>query len=379
MPKATRTKKIKLKSKPIVSPEIHMNNSVTFRLQASGVAQAGICGSWMGSDGWNLPEKKMKKGKDGVWEYKTGILPGDLHTYFFTVDGVRVVDPLNAHAIRDVSSLSSVFLIDADIAVYYKVQNVPHGTVVKRWYTSSGVENYRRISIYTPPGYEKSGKNFAVLYLLHGMGGDEESWLESGRLAQVMDNLIAEEKCKPIIVVMPNGNVAQEAAPGFSSEGFIRPSFVLPNTMDGTFEASFSDILKFVEENYRVIKSKKGRAIAGLSMGGYHTANISRYYANTFDYMGLFSPALNNKPERHPSAIAYQNIEERLKQQKKNGYRLFWISVGEEESPLLINGIYDYKDRMDQIGMSYHFQETEEGHTWSNWRKNLVDFVQLIF
>jgi enterochelin esterase-like enzyme len=133
-------------------------------------------------------------------------------------------------------------------------------------------EAKKRISIYTPPGYETSDINYPVLYLLHGIGGDEESWLGSGRAAQIIDNLIAQGEAKPMIVVMTNGNVSQEAAPGESSEGFITPVLMLPNTMDGKFEETFIDIMKFVKMNYRTIESKEGRAIAGLSMGGFHTA-----------------------------------------------------------------------------------------------------------
>lgn len=163
-----------------------------------------------------------------------------------------------------------------------------------------------------------------MLYLLHGIGGDEEAWAGLGRAPQIIDNLIAQGKAKPMIVVMPNGNVAQEAAPGEASVGFVRPTFMLPHTMDGKFEETFIDIMKFVERNYRVKATKESCAIAGLSMGGYHTCYISRYYPNTFDYMGLFSPALNNKPEDHPSAPAYQNLEANLKKQMANGYKLYW-------------------------------------------------------
>ena len=136
-----------------------------------------------------------------------------------------------------------------------------------------------------------------------------------GRASQIMDNLIAQKKAVPMIVVMTNGNVVQEAAPGEGSDGFLKPTFMLPHTMDGKFEETFMDIMKFVESNYRVKANKQSRAIAGLSMGGYHTSYISRYYSNTFNYMGLFSPALNNKPEQFPLAQAYQHVDENLNKQ----------------------------------------------------------------
>lgn len=152
----------------------------------------------------------------------------------------------------------------------------------------------RRINIYTPAGYEQSGdRKYPVLYLLHGMGGDEDEWTTFGRAAQILDNLIAQGKAEPMIVVMPNGHAAMEAAPGESSLGYYKPYHMKNGTMDGAFEAYFPEIITFVESNYRVQADKAHRAIAGLSMGGFHSANISLNYPDMFDYVGLFSAALN--------------------------------------------------------------------------------------
>lgn len=235
------------------------------------------------------------------------------------------------------------------------------------------------MSVYTPPGYESNEKRYPVLYLLHGIGGDEEAWLGTGRVVQIMDNLIAQGKAEPMIVVMPNGNVVQEAAPGMASTGFVTPTFMLPNTMDGTYEQSFSDILNFISTNYRTKTSKKFTAIAGLSMGGYHTAYISQNYPNTFDYMGLFSPALNGDPSEHPDAKAYQRLDEKMLSQKNNGYQLYWIAVGKSDFPELYQGIQDYRKKMDAIGMPYEYLETKGAHTWDLWRQYLVTFAQRLF
>jgi enterochelin esterase family protein len=363
---------------PIISPEIHANNSVTFRLNAPNASKVAIAGDWIKSEGFASPAVDMHKGDDGVWTYTAETLAPELYRYSFSVDGLRITDPACPHVIRDVATLSNVFIIGGDsYADLYKVNSVPHGTVLYPWYDSPGNGKKRRIAIYTPPGYESKMEEYPVLYLLHGIGGDEEAWTGSGRAAQIMDNLISQEKARPMIVVMPNGNVSQDAGPGMGSEGFVMPGFMLPNTMDGKFEETFIDIMTFVERNYR---TKKGnRAIAGLSMGGYHACYISRYYPDTFDYMGLFSPAMNNKPEDHPSSPAYQGLDENLKRQMDNEYKLYWIAVGKDDFSVLLNGIQELRIKMDKIDMKYEYTETEGGHTWNNWRRYLVDFVQKLF
>lgn len=169
------------------------------------------------------------------------------------------------------------------------------------------------MTVYTPVGYETSGKRYPVLYLLHGMGGDEEAWISLGRTAQILDNLIAQGKAKPMIVVMPNGNASQEAAPGESSRGMVPPTMQLPKTMEGSYEQAFPEIVKFIDKNYRTIKSKSGRAIAGLSMGGFHSLHISKQYPDMFNYIGLFSAAI--MPNKEVSSPIYENMEGKLKVQ----------------------------------------------------------------
>ena len=179
---------------------------------------------------------------------------------------------------------------------------------------------------------------------------------------------------------MPNGNVSQVAAPGKGSEGFVKSTFRLPHTMDGKFEETFIDIMNFIENNYRTTNTKEGRAIAGLSMGGFHTANISLYYPNTFDYVGLFSSALGvQPPNSNISSPVYQNRDKKLKQQMNNGYKLYWMGMGVDDMEMIYQGNEDFRKKMDDIGMKYEYVETDGGHTWNNWRKYLVEFVQMIF
>ncbi len=359
----------------IVSPEIHDDNSVTFRVNAPDAGEVKLSGEWMPSEGWTPGSVAMQKGENGVWSFTTEPLEPELYSYSFNIDGFRTTDPNNPFIVRDVASVMNIFIVGGEQADLYKVNDIPHGTVAHRWYDSPGLKMDRRITIYTPPGYENSTEKYPVLYLLHGAGGDEEAWITLGRTAQIMDNLIAQGKAKPMIVVMPNGNVIQDAAPGEGSAGFYKPQFMVPKTMDGTYEASFPDIIKFVESNYRVKAEKANRAIAGLSMGGFHSLHISRYYPNTFDYVGLFSAAI--LPNQDVSHEVYQNFDSTLKNQMENGYKLYWIGMGKTD--FLYDSGKQYRAKLDSMGMKYTYRESEGGHIWRNWRIYLSEFLPLLF
>ena len=359
----------------IVSPEIHDDHSVTFRLQAPNAKEVKLSGDWMPADGWVPGSVDMFPAENGIWTYTTEILEPELYGYAFLVDGLRVNDPNNAFLSRDIATQTNVFIVPGGQANLYRVNEVPHGSVTRRWYESPGLDMDRRITIYTPPGYERSGKNYPVLYLLHGAGGDEEAWIELGRAAQILDNLIAEGKAEPMIVVMPNGNVIQEAAPGEGPQGFVKPRFMVPKTMDGTYEANFMDIVGFVEENYRVKEDKAFRAVAGLSMGGFHSLHISRHYPDTFDYIGLFSAAI--MPPQNAEAAVYQDMDETLKKQSENGYELYWIGCGKTD--FLYRNNLQFMEKLDGLNMPYTFRESEGGHVWKNWRVYLSEFVPLLF
>ncbi|WP_113922773.1 esterase [Cognataquiflexum aquatile] len=371
------------RAQQIVSPEIHEDQSVTFRLFAPDAKSVQITGDF-------LPTVKMEtqfgqmdgpgkadliKVENGVWEYKTSPLNPELYGYSFIIDGFTTTDPNNPFLIRDVASVTNILIVGAGQADYYRVKDVPHGTVARRWYDSPGLGMDRRLTIYTPPGYETSSEKYPVLYLLHGAGGDEEAWIALGRTAQILDNLIAQGKAKPMIVVMPNGNVSQDAAPGEGSAGFYKPQFMAPRTMDGSYEGSFMDIIKFVESSYRVKADKSNRAIAGLSMGGFHTLHISRFFPNTFDYMGLFSAAI--MPREDATGKVYSDFDNTLTTQMKNGYKLYWIAIGKTD--FLYKANVEYREKLDKMGMKYDYVESEGGHTWRNWRVYLTQFAPLLF
>ena len=359
----------------IKSPEIHGDNSVTFRLQAPNASEVKISGDWMPSEGWVPGSEKMEQNEKGIWTYTTKPLESELYSYAFIIDGFKTIDPNNPFLNRDVASVTNIFIIGGVPGDMYKVNDVPHGTVNKRWYNSPGLGMNRRLTVYTPAGYESGKEKYPVLYLLHGAGGDEEAWMTLGRTAQIMDNLIAQGKVKPMIVVMPNGNVIQDAAPGEGSQGYYKPQFMIPRTMDGTYEETFVDIMNFVEKNYRVKANKANRAVAGLSMGGYHSLHISRYYPNTFDYIGLFSAAIMTN--QNVESKVYADFDGTLKKQMENGYKLYWIGIGKTD--FLYKNVTEYRQKLDDMKMPYTYRESEGGHIWRNWRVYLAEFAPQLF
>lgn len=227
---------------------------------------------------------------------------------------MRMLDPSNVYMIRDIATYTNYFLVDGELSQNYFVCEVPHGTVSKVWYPSPTLSmERRRMTVYTPAGYEDSNKQYPVLYLLHGAGGDENAWSELGRAIQILDNLIAQGKAEPMIVVMPNGNGAQGAVLGEYPNSMYKPSFANPKTMEGSFEKAFPDIMKYVESHYRTINDKNHRAIAGLSMGGFHSLYISANNPDLFGYVGLFSAAINRQAKGENTNIMATNYRDKIK------------------------------------------------------------------
>ena len=347
----------------ITSPEIKPDNTVTFRLFAPQAVKVVITGDFLPAQKVKTPMGEMDapgtaeltKNAQGVWEFTTPqSLPSELYSYSFIVDGVKVLDPNNVYMIRDVASVTSVFIIPGGRADLYKVNEVPHGTLARRWYDSPTLKMTRRITVYTPPGYEAGTAKYPVLYLLHGAGGDEEAWVSLGRATQILDNLIAQGKAKPMIVVMPNGNAVQKAAPGESERGMYKPSFMGETRMDGAYEMAFPDIIKFVESNYRTLATKSNRAICGLSMGGFHSLHISKEYPDMFDYVGLFSAAI--LPRNDVKSPIYDNMEGKLKIQFSKNPKLYWIAIGSAD--FLYKNNVDFRKILDDNKYPYKYYET---------------------
>ena len=367
-----------------VSPEINSDNTVTFRMAAPDAAKVQITGDFLPSQSIETEygtfdiqgTVDMVKGADGIWTYTSDVLKPELYIYNMIVDGVKITDPLNVYTIRDINNLFNVFIIGGDRADLYKVNKVEHGTVSKVWYDCPTEGIKRRCTVYTPAGYETSKKKYPVFYLLHGIGGDENAWSELGRAAQILDNLIAQGKAEPMIVVMTNGNISEEAAPGETSKGFTVPTMDLPKTMDGYFENAFPDVIKFVESTYRVKADKAHRAIAGLSMGGFHTLFISINNPDTFDYIGLFSAAVDREQYNGLKTI-YENRDQKIDRLFSKNPKLFWIGIGKTD--FLYENNTALRGVLDSRKYKYTYLETDGGHIWRNWRIYLSEFVPLLF
>lgn len=407
-------------------PIINNDYSVTFRIKKPEAKEVVLKGSF-------IPQKKYAQTKAGMiaksgkiemkksgdwWTCTTGPLESNLYTYRFLInDDMLIKDPLNINYVRDISDTLSYFIIPDGLGDDFACHDIPHGKIKKVWYSSTLNEmNKRRMSIYIPAEYDvNTTKEYPVLYLLHGSGGDENAWLDSGRAAQILDNLIHEKRCKPMIVVMPNGNVNLAAAPGEDpGNPDIKPQANNMDSMFGKYEKRFvNEIVAFVEKNYRVRKGKDNRAIAGLSLGGLHTLYISLNNPDTFNYIGLFSAqttnalsekriknfknlgkAINDLKSALPflkgkniggkiGRIAesdldiYQDFETKLARQFSNPPKLYYISLGKEDFVKKLND--DYRAILNKHGYRYVYKETEGTHTWDNWRKYLVDFLPLLF
>ncbi|WP_302260510.1 esterase [uncultured Bacteroides sp.] len=379
----------------IVSPEVNADGTVTFRLYAPKAVKVEVTGDFLPSVKVSTPMGEfdqpgvapLTEGKDGIWTYTTTSLAPELYSYTFKVDGMTYLDPSNIYMCRDIATYTNIFIVEkekGDKGDLYSVNAVPHGNVSKVWYDSPTLKMTRRMTVYTPAGYEKGGR-YPVLYLLHGAGGDEDAWTTLGRAAQIMDNLIAEGKAKPMIVVMTNGNTNCEAAPGEWSKGMYKPSFMghRDSKPVASMEESFPDVVKYVEKNYRVLKNKKNRAICGLSMGGGHSFAISKLYPNMFDYVGLFSAAIYVKGGNNSKQPLLDQMNEDADFNKQMTAlfgahpKLYWIAIGKTD--FLYKANADYRKYLDGKGYSYEYLETEGGHIWRNWRVYLTEFAQKIF
>lgn len=355
----------------VQSPVVNADGTVTFNFYSPSAQRVSVSGDF---DEIRNQRLEMAKQENGVWTVTTKALNPELYSYSLSVDGQRFVDPANSYVNRDISTLSNIFIVtksNDDKGHLYSVNDVPHGTLSRVWYDSPTLGQQRRMTVYLPASYDGK-KAFPVMYLLHGHGGDETAWGDLGRASQIMDNLIAEGKCVPMIVVMPNGNPTCNAAPGWWHEGMYTPDGNAFNQRGAkaSMEESFMDIVNFVDSHYKTVKKRSGRAVTGLSMGGGHTFGISRLYPETFDYYGLQSAA----------ARVQQNdakFNEQMSRLFSSKPKLFWIAIGKED--FLIqqnNGLRQY---LDAHNYPYEYYENDGGHIWRNWRIYLSMFAQKIF
>jgi enterochelin esterase-like enzyme len=333
----------------------------------------------------SLGNTVLTKGNNGIWTGTTGPLDPGFHYYQLIIDGVSVSDPAS-EAFYGTSKMSSAIEIPEKSVDFYTIKDVPHGTIISKRYFSKYTNSWRRVNIYTPPGYDRqTDKKYPVLYIQHGGGEDERGWAQQGKTDIILDNLIAENKAKPMLVVISNGNVPSQggARGGYSVEG-----------MAGFKEELINNVIPFVERNYRVLTDAKNRALAGLSMGGGQAFYVGLPNADKFAWVGVFSTGLfggigggggmGGRGARGGGATGGGfNAEEQIPGLLTNSksfndkLSLFYISVGQQDPRLepTKSAVATFREN----GLKVEFASFPGAHEWQVWRKSLHDFASRLF
>jgi enterochelin esterase family protein len=361
----------------IVSPEIHPDRRVTFRLLAPKAGEAQVQGNWPGGRG--LP---MNRDAAGVWSATTAALPPDLWAYTFSVDGVRTLDPNNYNVARDGVGFMNTLLVLADESTVFQPQQVPHGTVSAVWIPSSQMQTPRRAFIYTPPGYEDSTARYPVLYLLHGSGGDEDAWPTMGIANIIMDNLIAQGKSRPMIVVMPNAYWNELASLDLAGPRKSPPPGVGSGAGTSSYEPNEKDIvgdlIPFTEKRYRTLPGRENRAMAGLSMGSGITLNVAFKRMDVFASIGLMSSGAFRDPAAGIASI--QKINPKFLSDPAataNQLKLLFFSCGTEDPR--VDGMAKVAQELNSRKIPVVWKVYPGEHEWKVWRHSLADMAPLLF
>jgi enterochelin esterase-like enzyme len=353
----------------VTSPEVTADRHIAFRIfapkaQAVGLFSTDIFGS--------LRKGEMVKAENGVWEINAGPIDPGAYRYNFDIDGVSVIDPRNASVSESQGNAwSMVYVPGAD---FMETKDVPHGAVASVTYYSKSLGKFRRMHVYTPPGYETASQKYPIFYLLHGAGDSDDSWTSVGRAGFIIDNLIAAGKAKPMVIVMPAGHTSPRPPRSLDfNDGFVK-DFV-------------EDIVPFVETHYRVLRDRQHRAIAGLSMGGAQTLNIAIPHSGDFAYVGVYSSGIFGiVPIGGPAAALdaptgptweQQHLAELDNAAAKKGLKLFWFSTGKDD--FVMNTTKATVALFQKHGYQSVFQESAGAHTWTNWREYLNEFAPQLF
>ena len=366
----------------VVSPEVTPDRHIAFRIYAPKSQTVRVSGGDMPG---MMQGGQMTKAENGVWEVTLGPVDPGAYRYNFNVDGVSVIDPRNPSVSESNNNVwSLVYVPGAD---FMDTKDVPRGAVASVTYYSRTLKKFRRMHVYTPPGYESGKGKFPIFYLLHGAGDCDDSWTSVGRAGFILDNLIAAGKAKPMVVVMPAGHTSQTMPR--PAAGAAAPR--IPNFNDEFVQDFVSDIMPYAETHYRVLTKRKDRAIAGLSMGGAHTLNIAIPHLDKFAYVGVFSSGVFGMfPVTRPGATAPTPApanpgptwEEQNKAMLDNAalrkdLKLFWFATGKDD--FLINTSRATVDMFKKHGFAAEFKETAGAHTWINWRDYLNEFAPQLF
>jgi enterochelin esterase family protein len=353
----------------VVSPEVAPDRQVTFRILAAKAETVQLASSGDIPGVSFMQAKPMTQGTNGVWSVTVGPLPPGAYRYSFNVDGVVVVDPRNPKTSE--SNENTWSLVQVPGAEWQDTRDVPHGAVAEVTYWSSVLKRFRRLHVYTPPGYESGENRYPIFYLLHGAFDSDDSWSTVGRAGFILDNLIAAGKAKPMIVVMPHGHTGPFRF-GMSLSGEFVPEFL-------------TDIMPLVEKRYRVLADRPHRAMAGLSMGGGHTLEIGVPNLDKFAYLGVFSSGIfgiaggPGASTNSPSGPSFEQKHLAILDDAKlkEGLKLFWFGTGKDDFLVATSRATVEMFKKHQFNVVY--RETDGAHTWDKWREYLNEFAPQLF
>lgn len=356
----------------VTSPEVAADRKITFRIHAPKAESIQLGGSGdIPGTGFNQTSP-LTKGENDIWSITVGPLAPGSYRYNFNIDGVGTLDPRNRLASESNSATWS--LVDVPGADWLDTKNVPHGAVAEVTYWSTKLKKFRRLHVYTPPGYEAGTGKYPIFYLLHGAFDSDDSWSTVGRAGIILDNLIAAGKAKPMVVVMPNGHTGPFSFGGGGGAG----------SMFGDFEAEFvTDIMPLVEKRYRVRTDRAHRAIAGLSMGGAHTLHIGIPHLDKFAYLGVYSSGIfgiaGGGPGGQPQGPSFEEQHQAILDDAKlkKGLKHFWFATGKDD--FLVETTRGTVEMFKKHKFNVIYDETDGAHTWDKWRDYLNEFAPKLF
>jgi len=360
-------------------PRVDSASRVQIRIKAPDATKVKV-------NFWSNPKLDMEKQADGYWTVTTPPLPPGLHYYTINIDGVEVSDP-SSHSFYGGSKDASAVEVPEAGATYYLPQDVPHGQVREVWYNSSVTGSWRHALVYLPPNYDTETKmRYPVLYLQHGGGEDETGWIKQGHANFILDNLIASKASKPMIIVMANGYARRAGyqPPDLTGKPFGSPEMMrVMQDMMATFDDDVTKaLIPFVDSTYRTMPDREHRAMAGLSMGGMQTFQVTFNHLDLFSYIGGFSGAggmLMRGEEKIDMKTAFNGALADPAAFAKRVH-LLWIGVGTEEPAQMRAGIQKLNTALTEANVKHEFYESPgTAHEWQTWRRDLKDFAPRLF
>ena len=341
-----------------VSPEVHPDRTVTFRLLAPKASEVVLMGSPGILEVIREP-KPLEKDEQGVWSLTVGPLPPGFYTYGYAIDGgLRMPDPSNPNLELRRWGATSIFIVPGAEKAVFEERPVPHGTVHVNFYDSRNLSTSRMVYVYTPPGYESSQQKYPVLYLLHGNGQIEASWTWTGRANVIMDNLLAGGKIRPMVVVMPYGHIPREIKPGPTVPAGPADAMAIEKEL-------LNEVKPLVEGKYRVLADREHRAIAGLSMGAAQSLSIGLHHLNQFAYIAAFSGG-GNRAEWEKADPA-----------ELNQLKVLWLGCGTDDAAY--KSVKGMDDLLTGKKVKHVFNPSGGGHSWPNWQVYLSKYAPLLF